>query len=147
MHQAPRRILRGVSTRSPKHSRTFVDMAGDHAQAMSDLQAGQKPLHRPLKSDGFDTDCSCSLNTVVSKKRKVFPALAKQLALQEDPAAAAAGFLPPSSASTSALLCTPVLATFAVQPRLSDRSQGRMLLVSQPQRKKRKALLLSLIHR
>ena len=53
-------------------------MASDHAQAMSDFQAGQHPAYQPLKSDGFDTDCCCSPNTDVSKKRKVLPALATQ---------------------------------------------------------------------
>ena len=146
MYQAFRRILRGVSTRSPRHSQTFVDMAGDHAQSMAHLQVGQKTSHRPMKSDGLDIDCSSSLNTVVSRKRKVFPALAMHLALQEDSAAAAPVSMPPSSAATSALLCTPVLAISAVQPRCSDRSQGGMLSAYHPQKKRRKAFLLSLIH-
>ena len=80
----------------------------------------QKTSHRPSKSDGSEIDCSCSLKTVVSKKRKAFPALATQLPAEEDSSAAAAGFLPPSSASTSARLCTPVRATSSVQ--LGDRT-------------------------
>ena len=146
MRQALRRILRGVSTRSPRHRQTFFDMAGDHAQAMADLKPGQKTNHRPLESDGSESDCSCNRNIVVSKKRKGFPALATQLALQEDSAAAAVGFLPPSPASCSALLGAPVLAISAVQPRLSDRSHGGMLSASEPHKKKRKALLPSVIH-
>ena len=111
-------------------------MAVDHAQVMADLNAGQKKNHRLSESDGSDTDCSCNRNIVVSKKRKVFPALATQLALQEDSAAAAVGYLPPSPASCSAPLSTPVLAISAVQPRLSDRSHGGMLSASEPQKKK-----------
>ena len=73
------------------------------------FQAGQHPGYQPSKSDGFDNDWCCSPNTV-SKNSKFLPALATQVALQEDPAPAAPFFiLPPSAASSSARLCTPVL--------------------------------------
>ena len=140
-NQALRRLRRGATKRSWKHSISFADMPFRHSHAMADVQDVQKTCLWSSKANGSEMVSCCSHKTVApQKKRKAGPLLATHLLAEEGPDLAAADFSSPSSESTSALICSSELGISASLPRLSDRRQGGLLLVSHPQRKKRKVL-------